>query len=334
MLEVQGNSVRLYLEGLMFFAFDEKQNRLEAGILNIDDGHNLRVRTFSREYTKPGAGSDEVWEAKGEELISDTDLQLYEQGKITLLGPGGEPRDISSPLVPRNPESWMPFSLIPNIEDIIESKVKLNRSKVKPVLSITGGNFFSVLRPEHLEPLEKRADDREFIRTYRLEKDQVVMAKNQTCGKIESLEGLVEVGVAVKEFAIRAYTAATIITLNEDEELVCVLQGDQAEPRMLFRVRYAPDREAKVAIENAVAHSVSGSEEHSHHGAGESDPIRFFHFLHFYDAIKNRKRKETFFLTSEEKLVQFLESGSGIRVFTGADDPFCPSTRVPVGSLT
>jgi hypothetical protein len=315
--------VRLYLEGLMFFALNEEQKRLEAGILNIDDGHTLSVRAFSRRFTKTSVCSDEVWEEVEPEFIPDKDLQLYEQGEVTILGPGGKPQNISSPLVPRNRESWMPFSLIPAIEDILERKVRLIRSKVKPVLSITGGDFFSVLMPDHLEPA---IDECGFIRTYRLEKDQVVMAKTESTGNIESLEDLIKLGVAVKELAIRAYTAATMIALNKGQELVCVLKSDQAEQRMLFRVKYDPDREAKVAIQNAVSEHVHGSEVHSHHGGGESDPKGSFHFLHFYDAIKNSKVKEKYFLASEDMVLRFL---SEIQTRTGATDPFCPSVRIP-----
>jgi hypothetical protein len=330
MVEAQGNSVRLYLEGLMIFAFDEEQNRFEAGILNVDDGHNLKVRTYSRESPNPGDCSDESWIKMGDETIPDTDLRRYEQGKITILGPGGKPKNISSPLVPRNSELWMPFNLIPDIEDILESKVKLIRSKVKPVLSITGGHFFSVLKPAHLE--NRRTEDCGFTRTYRLEKDQVMKGKKNACGKIGSLEGLTEFRVAVKELAIRAYTAATIITLNEGEELNCVLKGKQTESKILFKIKYAPDREAKVAIENAVTQHSHNSGEHSHHGA-DNDPMRFFHFLHFYDAIKNSEEIKTFFLANEEKIMEFMKDGVGIQTFTGATDPFCPAVRIPGGLI-
>jgi hypothetical protein len=323
MIEVQGNSLRLYLEGLMFFALNEEQNRFEAGILNIDDGHTLSVRGFSRRSTKNSDCSDEVWEEEEPELIPDKELQLYEQGEVTILGPGDKPQNISSPLVPRNRESWMPFSLIPDIEDILERKVRLIRSKVKPVLGITGANFFSVLRPDHLEPA---IDEYGFIRTYRLEKDQVLMVKTKSTGNIESLEDLIKLGAAVKELAIRAYTAATIITLNKGQELVCVLKGDQAQQRLLFRVKYDPDREAKVAIQNAVSEHVHGSEVHPHHGDRGDDPKDSFHFLHFYDAIKNIKVKEKYFLASEEAVVKFL---SEIQARTGGDDPFCPAIRIP-----
>jgi hypothetical protein len=336
MVEVQGKSVRLYLEGLMFFALNEEQNRLEAGILNVDDNHNLRVRTFSRRPTKTGVCSDEVWKTGEAESIPDIDLRLYDQGEITILSPGGETKNIASPMVPRNREMWMPFNLIPEFEDIVGSKVTLDRSRVKPVLSITGGNFFSVLRPDHVEdakPLEKRVDTRGFIQTYRLEKDQVVMAKNKSHRNIESVDDLVNLVAAAKDLAIRAYTAATIITLNKGEELVCVLKSEQGEQRELFRVKYVPNREAKVVIENAVTQHEDDSHVHSHSGVEESNPRHFFHFLHFYDAIKEIDEKRQFLLVNEEMLVEFLNNETGPQTAnpTGGDHPTCPAVTMSEG---
>jgi hypothetical protein len=341
MVEVQGNSVRLYLEGLMLFALNEEETRLEAGILNVDDGHNLKVRTFSRKSAKPGACFDEVWKEDEPEYIPDSDLRLYEQGEITILCPEGKPKNIVSPMVPRNREMWMPLSLIPDLEDIVGSRVKLDRSKVKPVLSITGGNFFSVLRPDHVEdekPLEKRADTRGFIQTYRLKKDQLRNLKTKASREIVSVEDLINLGVAAKDIGIRAYTAATMITLNKGEELVCVLKSEQGEQRELFRVKYAPNRDAKVVLENGVAQHEEGSHVHSHSGEEKSDPMDFFHFLHYYEAIKKINEKKQFLLANEEMLVEFLKNDTEIEIetsheswdsdTTGGGDPTCPAVTM------
>ncbi len=340
MVEVQGNIVRLYLEGLMFFAHNEEQKQLEAGILNVDDVHNLKVRTFSRKSAKPGACFDEVWKEGEPEYIPDSDLRLYEQGELTILSHGGESKNIVSPMVPRNREVWMPLNLIPDFEDIVGSRVKLDRSKVKPVLSIAGGNFFSVLRPDHVEaakPLEKRADTRGFIPTYRLEKDQLRHFKAKASREIVSVEDLINLGVAAKDLGIRSYTAATMITLNKDEELVCVLKSEQGEQRELFRVKYAPNREAKVVLVNGVTKHEDSSHLHSHSGGGDSDLVNFFHFLHYYEAIKKISEKKQFLLANEEMLVEFSKNDTENEVETlqgeeenptGGNDPTCPAVTM------
>jgi hypothetical protein len=347
MVEVQGNNVRLYLEGLMFFALNEEQKRLEAGILNVDDTHNLKVRRFSRKSAKPGACSEEVWKEGEPDYIPDSDLRIYEQGELTILCPEGESKNIVSPMVPRNREVWMPLNLIPDFEGIVGSRVKLDRSKVKPVLSITGGNFFSVLRPDHVEaakPLEKRVDTRGFIPTYRLEKDQLRDINTKVCREIVSVEDLATLGIAAKDLGIRAYTAATMITLNEGEELVCVLKSEQGEQRELFRVKYAPNREAKVVLENGVTHHEHSSHVHSHSGGEESDLENFFHFLHYYEAIKKINEKKQFLLANEEMLVEFLKNDTVNEVEilqgeedenpTGGHDPDCPAVTLSRGLFT
>jgi predicted RNA-binding protein YlxR (DUF448 family) len=370
-VEVQGSSVRLYLEGLMIFALNKEQKRLEAGILNVDDGHNLRLRTFSRKSANNGGYSDEGWEKVKAESIPNTELQRYGQGEVTILSPGGESKNIATPIVPGNREIWTPFDLIPDIEEIVGSRVRLDRSKVKPVLSITGGKFYSVIRPDHVEdakPPDRRVERRGFIPTYLVEKDQVMMAKAKACGKIESLEDLVKLGVAVNDLSVRSYTAATMITLNKGEELVCVLKGERGEQRELFRVKYAPNREAKVVLENAVNQYGKGSPVHSHIGEKKSDLKHIFHFLHFYEAMKVMNEKRQVLLASEDMLVNFVNSEmgtplppqcgnalfqgnvqfpsvlasplmprlSGVRrpIFTGADNPLCPSGRKSGGLFT
>jgi hypothetical protein len=333
----------------------------------VDDSHNLRVRTYSRKSTKTGAYSDAVWEKVKAEYIPDKELQRYEQGEITILGAGGESKNIASPIVPGSREIWAPFDLIPDIEEILGSKVKLDRNKVRPVLSITGGNFYSVLRPDHLEeekPADKRADTRGFIPTYLFEKDQVVMATTKACGKIESLEDLLKLGVEANDLSVRAYTAATMITLNKGEELVCVLKNKQGEQRELFRVKYAPNREAKVAIENAATQYGTGSHVHSH---ARNDLKHYFHFLHFYEAMKVINQKKQFLLASEDMLVDFVNNEIGsspsprcadavfqqnvqfpfVRasmlvsrpsrlrgIVTGGDHPTCPAGRKSGGLFT
>jgi hypothetical protein len=347
MIEVQGSNVRLYLEGLMLFALNDEKKLLEAGILNVDDGHNLKVRTFSRKSAKPGACSEEAWKEGAPEYIPDRDIRLYELGELTVLCPGGESKNIVSPMVPRNREVWMPFNLIPDFEAIVGSRVKLNRNKVKPVLSITGGNFFSVLRPDHVEDekrLEKRADTRGFIQTYRLEKDQLRDFKTKPSREIVSVEDLVTLGVAAKDLGIRSYTAATMITLNKGEELVCVLKSEQGDQRELFRVKYAPNREAKVILENGVAHHEEDSHVHSHSGEEKSDTMHFFHFLHYYEAIKKIDEKKQFLLANEEMLLEFLKNdtenefetlqGDEDENPTGGADPECPAVTMSRGLFT
>jgi hypothetical protein len=283
-VEVEGSRVRLYLEGLMFFALNKEQKRLEAGILNVGDGHNLRLRTFSRKSRTGGADSAETWEKAKAETISDRELEGYEEGEISIVGAGGESRNVTTPIVAGNREIWTPFELIPDVEEVVGSRVRLDRSKVKPALSITGGKFYSVLRPDHAE--EKRAGARGFIPTYLIEKDQVMMAKAKGCGRIGSLEDMVKMGVAVNDLSVRSYTAATMITLNRGEELVCVLKGERGERKELFRVKYAPNREAKVVLENAVRQYDKGTPVHSHTGEKKNDLKQIFHILHFYEAMK------------------------------------------------
>jgi hypothetical protein len=345
MIELQGNSVRLYLEGLMLFALHEEENRLEAGILNVDDKHNLKVRTFSRKSAKPGACCDEVWKEREPEYIPDRDLRLYEHGELTIFCPTGESKNIVSPMVPRNREIWMPFNLIPDFEEIVGSRVTLDRSKVKPVLSITGGNFFSALTPDHVQaakPFEKRASTRGFIPTYRLEKDQLRYFKTKASGEILSVKDLITLGGAAKDLGIRAYTAATMITLNKGEELVCVLKSEQGEQRELLRVKYDPNREAKVVLENGVTQHEDSSHLHSHSVRGTSDPMHFFHFLHYYEAIKKIDEKKQFLLANEEMLVEFfkddneIETSHGLQALgpTGGDDPACPAVVMSRGLFT
>jgi hypothetical protein len=344
MVEVQGNSVRLYLEGLMFLALDEEQQRLDAGILNVDDGHNLRVRTFSRKPTITIATSDEIWEAGKTASIPDIDLRLYEKGEITILCPRKGSKNITSSMVPENKEMWMPFTLIPEFEAIVGSKVKLDRGKVKPVISITGGNFFSVLRPDHVEdakPLNKRADTRGFIPTYRLEKNQVFSCKRnaKAHSHIQSVNDLVSEGFTAKDLAIRTYTAATIIKLDKDDELVCVLKGEQGEQFILFKVQYNPDCEAKIVIENAVTRHADGSMVHSQSEANKIAHIHPFHFLHFYEAIKDTIEKKQFLLANKDMLVEYLtDKDEIVRLAgidpenpTGGDFPTCPAVRISNG---
>jgi hypothetical protein len=347
MVEAQGNSVRLYLEGLMFLTLDEKQKRLEAGILNVNDGHNLRVRTFSRKPTITTATSDEIWEAGDAKSFPDTDLRIYEQGEITILCSRDGSKNITSPMVPENSEIWMPFNLLPEFEDIVGSRVKLDRSKVKPVLSITGANFYSVLKPDHVEdakPLEKRADKRGFIPTYRLEKNQVLNCKKnaKALSNIQSVTDLVSLGFTANDFAIRTYTAATIINLDKNEELVCVLKGEQGEQRILFRVRYNPDCEAKVVIENAVTRHDDGLMLHSQSEEDKIAHVHPFHFLHFYEAIKETNEKKQFLLADKDMLVEYLTgkdeiehvAGAEVENPTGGNHPTCPAVTLSNGLFT
>jgi hypothetical protein len=340
-VEVQGSSVRFYIEGLMFLALNEQEKRLEAGILNLNDGHSLSVRTFSRKSTKTGAYSDEVWEKVEVEKIPDTELQRYERGELTVLCDGGESKNITTPMVPGNREIWMPFNLIPDIEEILGSRVTLDRSKVKPVLSITGGNFYSVLRPDHVEeekPPKRRVDTRGFIPSYVFEKDQVVMGKTNARGKIESLEELLKLGVAANDLSVRSYTAATMITLNKGEELVCMLKSEQGEQKELFRVKYAPNLEAKVVIANDAAQYINGSHVHSHSGEKKSDLPHSFHFLHYYAAMKVINEKKQFLLANEEMLVDFVNNEpkppKPPNPPTGGHDPDCPVVRKSGGLFT
>jgi hypothetical protein len=343
MVEVQGNSVRLYLEGLMFFALDKEQNRLEVGLLNVDDQHNLRVRAFSRKSTKKASSSYKVWEIGDAESIPDIDLRLYDHGEITLLSSGAESQNITSPMVPENHEMWMPFNLIPEFEDIVGSKVTLDRSKVKPVLSITGANFFSVLRPDHVEdakPPEKRVDRRGFVQTYRLEKDQVFNGKTnaKTRRHIQSVDDVIKLGVEAKDLSIRTYTAATMITLNKGEELVCVLKSEQGEHRELFRVKYAPNREAKIVLANAVTQRDDSSHVHCHSEGEKSNPMHFFHFLCYYEAVKEINEKKQFLLANEDMIVEFLNDETEIEIDpenpTGGNHPTCPAVVMSGGLFT
>jgi hypothetical protein len=342
MLEVIGNSVRLYLEGLMFLTLNEEQKRLEAGILNVNDGHNLRIRTFSRKPTITSATSDEIWEVGKVDSIPDPDLRIYEQGEITILCHQNGPKNITSPMVPENSEMWMPFNLIPEFEDIVGSKVKLDRNKVKPVLSITGGKFYSVLKPDHVEDSkspQKRADTRGLISTYRLEKDQVFSCKRKAAAHshIHSVNDLVKLGLTAKDLAIRTYTAATMITLNKGEELLCVLKGKQSEERVLFRVQYAPDYEAKVVIENAVTQHDEGLMIHSHSEVEKIAHAHPFHFLHFYEAIKEINEKKQFLLADKDMLVEYLadkvelEGEVDPENPTGGNHPTCPAMLMSNG---
>ncbi len=322
----------------MFLALNEQQKRLEAGILNLNDGHSLSVRTFSRESTKAEVNSDEVWEKVKVETIPDTELQRYDRGELTVLCDGGESKNIVTPTVPGSREIWMPFNLIPDIEEIVGSKVTLDRSKVRPVLSITGGKFYSVLRPDHVEeekPPKKRVDTRGFIPSYVFEKDQVVTAKTKARGKIESLEEVLRLGVAANDLSVRSYTAATMITLNKGEELVCVLKSGQGERRELFRVKYAPNCEAKVVIANDAAQYINGSHEHAHTGEKKSDHRHSFHFLHYYGAMEVINEKKQFLLANEEMLVDFVNNQIGPPPPpTGGADPECPAVRKSGGLFT
>jgi hypothetical protein len=328
-VEVEGSSVRLYLEGLMFLSLNKEQKRLDAGILNLNDGHNLNVRTFNRKNTKASVNSAEVWEKVNAETIPDGALQHFERGELTIQLPEGDSKKLSSPMMmPRNREIWMPFNLIPDIEELLGSKVTLDRSKVKPVLSITGANFYSVLRPDHVEeamPPKKRADARGFVSSYLFEKDQVVMAKARASGKIESLDEMLKLGIVARDLSVRSYTAATVINLNKGEELVCLLKGDRGEKKELFRVKYAPDREAKVVLENAATQYVNGSQVHHHNRVKKGDPIQSFHFLHYYEAMKVSDEKQ-FLLASEDKLVDFVNNViDPPPPPTGGNFPNCPA---------
>lgn len=351
MIEVQGNSVRLYLEGLMFFALDEKQKRLEAGVLNVNDGHNLKVRTFRRNTAKPGACCEESWKENEPVYISDSALRRYDYGDLKISSSNGEARDITSPIVPRNREIWMPFDLIPDFEEIVGSKVTLDRNKVRPVFRITGGNYFSVLTPDHVQaakPLEKRASTRGFISTYRFEKGQLEKVKTDPNDGIVSVKDLISRGVVAKDLGIRAYTAATMITLNDGEQLVCTLKSEKDEQFELFRVNYEPGLEAKVILVNGVS-GEEGSHVHPQSESENSDSMPFFHFLNYYKAIAEIDEKKQFVLANEEMLVEFFnndrkdvndrndiemtnQTSHGPEVFnTGGDDPGCPAVFLSTG---
>jgi hypothetical protein len=182
---------------------------------------------------------------------------------------------------------------------------------------------------EDEKPPKRRVDTRGFIPSYLFEKDQVVMGKTKACGKIGSLGEMVKLGVAANDLSVRSYTAATMITLNKGEELVCVLKNEKGEQRELLRVKYAPDREAKVVFENAATQYVSGSKVHSHSGEKKTDPIHSFHFLHYYAAMKVINERKQFLLANEEMLVDFVNNNKWVPPPppTGGNDPFCPAVR-------
>jgi hypothetical protein len=98
---------------------------------------------------------------------------------------------------------------------------------------------------------------------------------------------------------------------------------------VLFRVKYSPDSEAKVVIENTPNRlDHAEMQPHHHPGGVESDLSGVFHFLHFYDAIKENRSKKKYFLTSEATILKFLNK---IQVNTGGDNPLCPSVGRPGG---
>jgi len=348
MVEVEGERVQLYMEGLMIFTLDEKKKKLEAGILSVNDGHQLRVRAFSRK-TYAGSRAPASWKKGGNESLPDQELRRYNTGLISFNSKSGAIASAPPSVALQNSEMWMPFELIPDIEEILGREVFLSRKSVKPVLSITGADFFSVLKPEHVEsvrPASRQVAGRGFIPTLRIEKDQVSTVKRQVSGSIKNAavasDGL---GSVAKNLAIRAYTAATIITLNEGQELVCVLKGRQGS-RELFKVKYAPGQEAKVIVENAVLpHDTHPTaEQGTDHAAGhgtdhEEDPAHFFHFLHYYQALNPVAGEKQFVLANKEMLLDFLDN-RGLTVETelpskldtqgpptGGGNPNCPSMR-------
>jgi hypothetical protein len=77
----------------MFLSLNKEQKRLDAGILNLNDGHNLNVRTFSRKNTKATVNSVEIWEKVNAETISDGELQRFERGELTVQLPEGDSKD-------------------------------------------------------------------------------------------------------------------------------------------------------------------------------------------------------------------------------------------------
>jgi hypothetical protein len=69
--------------------------------------------------------------------------------------------------------------------------------------------------------------------------------------------------------------------------------------------------------------------------------MHFFHFLHYYEAIKKIKEKKQFLLANEEMLVEFLKNDTENEVETlqteeagsptGGNDPECPAARMSMG---
>ena len=321
---VKGDSVYLYLEGLLILTLDKQRKRLQIGILSVNDAHSLKVTTFKR-------SSSSNWQWDAEESISDDELRRYDTGQIRLNPQGGQIRSSSPSVDLQIKEFWMPFELIPNLEELI-GKVTIDRDQVKPVLTVTGGEYFSVLKPDHVEskmPTARRVLSRGLITSLRLEKDQVHEARKMVTPPVKR-EDIDRLGLSTQNLDIKAYSLGTVIQLNEGEELVCFLGEDEEKGRTLFKVQYEEGVEAKVLIQNAVEDTHN---DHSHPGdqhpvVDDDDPANFFHFLHYYHALSRHDDPKEYLIANMEMLLDYLNREPRGAVSTGGGNPLCPAVRL------
>lgn len=329
MVLVKGDSVQLYLEGLLIFTLDREQKRLQVGILSVHDEHSLKITPYQR----VSLGD---WQMGTSEPINDDELRRYETGQIRLNTQGGEIRSSSPSVDLQTKEFWMPFELIPDLEDLI-GEVDIDPSQVKPVLTVTGGEYFSVLKPDHVEtrmPTARRVLNRGLITSLRLDKDEVHEARKMVTPPVKR-EDIDRLGLSIQNLDIKAYSLGTFIQLNEGEELVCFLGEDEETGKTLFKVQYEEGVEAKVLIQNAVEDTHTG---HSDPGdqnpvADDDDPANFFHFLHYYHALSRHYDPKEYVIANIEMLLDYLNKQPRGAVSTGGGNPLCPAVRLSEQSL-
>ncbi|MBS1790197.1 MAG: hypothetical protein JST85_20905 [Acidobacteria bacterium] len=315
---VKGESVQLYLEGLLIFTLDEEQKRLQVGILSVNDMHSLKVTTYRRD-------SSASWQKNSEEYISDDELRLYDIGQIRLNTQDGQIRSSPPSVDLQVEEFWMPFELIPDLEELI-GRVVIDRDKVKPVLTVTGGEYFSVLKPDHVEtkmPSARRVLSRGLITSLRLEKDQVHEARRTVTRPVKR-EDIDRLGLSIQNLDIKAYSLGMVIQLDAEEELVCFLGEENGDTRELFRVEYEEGVEAKVLIQNAV----EDTHNDHHQVADDDDPASFFHFLHYYHALSDHEDDKEYLIANMEMLLDYLNQVPRGPVSTGGGNPLCPAVRL------
>ncbi|HKX30177.1 MAG TPA: hypothetical protein VJ302_20980, partial [Blastocatellia bacterium] len=264
MITLKAEAIWFYFEGLLMVTYDRENKRFQAGVLNAPH-HKLEIHYFDRRAGDQdwGRGQKKEYDRKG--------LAPFDHGNITVTG-GGAPAQVSSIPIPEG-EIWLPFEVIPDLEtEILKYPVEIELEALRPVINLNGTEFYSVLNPSPLPPGHPRnqkqpspgkTDHPDFQPTFRPNYKRLQDVRNDPHhGPIENIRDLERVLQGpIPNLAVRAYTAATVISLSHSQKLIMELTGESGTQR-LIEVAHDSNYEAKIVLNNNIDHSMTASKDH------------------------------------------------------------------------
>ncbi|HKX29831.1 MAG TPA: hypothetical protein VJ302_19225, partial [Blastocatellia bacterium] len=174
------------------------------------------------------------------------------------------------------------------------------------------------------QPSPGKTDRPDFQPTFRPNYKQLQEVRQDPHhGPIENIRDLERVLQGpIPNLAVRAYTAATVISLSHSQKLIMELTGESGTQR-LIEVTHDSSYEAKIVLNNNIDHAMTASKDHD----GPTPSEHYFHFRHFYQAIKGGGELEKVVLANEKLMVEYVNERKSL-LFTGGSHPNCPVIRL------